>query len=85
LPREVLREINAGVRSVAEADARMLVQLLVQRSGLPMPRWNVPLRDGTGRFIATPDARPAREPRARRSPPPPVGVPLNGVGVTPRS
>lgn len=52
LPREVLREISAGVRSVAEADARTLVQ----RSGLPIPRWNVPLRDSTGRFIATPDA-----------------------------
>ena len=34
LPREVLREISAGVRSVAEADARTLVQ----RSGLPIPR-----------------------------------------------
>jgi hypothetical protein len=52
LPREVLREISAGVRSVAEADARTLAQ----RSGLPTPQWNVPLHDGTGRLIAIPDA-----------------------------
>jgi hypothetical protein len=52
LPREVLREISDGVRSVAEADARRLVQ----RAGLPAPLWNARLHDSTGRFIATPDA-----------------------------
>jgi hypothetical protein len=52
LPREVLREISAGVRSVAEADARALVQ----RSGLPAPMWNPRLYDGPGRFVASPDA-----------------------------
>ena len=52
LPREVLREIGAGVHSVAEAEARKLAQ----RSGLPTPRWNVPVHDGAGRFVAIPDA-----------------------------
>ena len=52
LPREVLREVSDGVRSVAEADARALAL----RSGLPAPRWNIPLHRSGGRFIATPDA-----------------------------
>jgi hypothetical protein len=52
LPREVLAEITDGVRSPAEAQAR----LLVQRSGLPTPLWNARLYGPDGRFIATPDA-----------------------------
>jgi len=53
LPRTVLFEISDGVRSVAEAKARVLVQ----RSGLPRPIWNPRLVDAvTGRFIAMPDA-----------------------------
>ncbi len=52
LPREVLREVSDGVRSVAEADARALAL----RSGLPAPRWNVRLRQPSGRFIGMPDA-----------------------------
>ena len=53
LPRAVLYEISDGVRSVAEAKARELIQ----RSGLPRPIWNPRLVDAvTGRFIAMPDA-----------------------------
>ena len=52
LPREVLREVSDGVRSVAEADARAIAQ----RSGLPAPLWNAKLYDRYGRFIAMPDA-----------------------------
>lgn len=52
LPRSVLREIGVGVRSVAEAQARELVR----RSGLPLPVWNPQVYDGTGRFLAMPDA-----------------------------
>ena len=52
LPRRVMREISAGVRSVAEARARALIL----GAGLPMPEWNVLLRTPTGRIIASPDA-----------------------------
>jgi hypothetical protein len=52
LSREVLLEISDGVRSVAEADARAIVQ----RSGLPAPLWNAKIFDRQGRFIAMPDA-----------------------------
>ena len=52
LPRRVMREISAGVRSVAEARARALIL----RAGLPMPEWNVLLRTPTGHIIASPDA-----------------------------
>nr|WP_239029465.1 hypothetical protein [Pseudonocardia acidicola] len=51
LPRDVLREIADGVRSVAEADARRLVA----RSGLPQPLYNPRLLDKHGRFVAVPD------------------------------
>ncbi|RZS89714.1 hypothetical protein EV189_1487 [Motilibacter rhizosphaerae] len=48
----VLAEVGAGVRSVAEGDARRVVL----RSGLPQPLWNVDLLDQHGRFLARPDA-----------------------------
>jgi hypothetical protein len=52
LPREVLAEVAAGVRSPAEAEARALVL----RSGLPEPLWNPRLHDRDGHFVAVPDA-----------------------------
>jgi hypothetical protein len=52
LPREVLREVSDGVRSVAEAAARTLVL----RTPLPPPMWNPRLYDRYGRFLASPDA-----------------------------
>lgn len=52
LPREVLREIGAGVRSVAEATAAKLLL----RSDLPAPLWNPRVHDRLGRFVAMPDA-----------------------------
>jgi hypothetical protein len=53
LPREVLREVDAGIRSVAEAKARTRLQ----QSDLPQPMWNPTLVEAaTGRFIAVPDA-----------------------------
>jgi hypothetical protein len=42
LPRRVLREVQAGVRSVAEAKAREQIH----RSRLPKPAWNVTLLKG---------------------------------------
>jgi hypothetical protein len=50
--REALAEVGDGVRSVAEADFR----LLVLRSGLPRPVFNAQLFDADGIFIATVDA-----------------------------
>ncbi len=52
LLREALAEIGDGVRSVAEADFR----LLILRSGLPKPVFNAQLYDADGMFIATVDA-----------------------------
>ncbi|WP_224390506.1 hypothetical protein [Pseudonocardia sp. ICBG1293] len=51
LPREVLREIVGGARSVAEATASGLVR----RAGLPPPSQNVRLELPDGRFLAIPD------------------------------
>lgn len=51
LPRAVLAEITAGVRSVAEAEARRLLR----RSGLPQPRLNVRLVDRDGLHVAVVD------------------------------
>lgn len=51
LPREVVGEVVGGVRSVAEADAR----LLLRRSGLPEPLLNVRIEDLDGTFVAVPD------------------------------
>jgi hypothetical protein len=50
--REALAEIGDGVRSVAEADARVLIL----RSDLPKPMFNAQLFDADGVFIATVDA-----------------------------
>ncbi len=50
--REALAEIGDGVRSVAEADFR----LLITRSSLPQPMFNAQLFDAEGVFIATVDA-----------------------------
>lgn len=53
LPREVLREVSDGIRSVAEAKARALLL----ETTLPRPLWNPTLVDAvTGAFIAVPDA-----------------------------
>jgi hypothetical protein len=52
LPRQVLDELDAGVRSVAEAWARDLHR----ESDLPPVLWNPRLYDATGTFIAQPDA-----------------------------
>jgi hypothetical protein len=49
--REALAEIDDGVRSVAEADAR----LLILRSDLPKPMFNACLYDADGTFIAMVD------------------------------
>ena len=51
LPREVLREVEAGVRSVAEAHAREVFA----RHGIPQPRWNWALHTVDGDHVATPD------------------------------
>lgn len=53
LPRSVLREVGAGVRSAAEAVAR---ELLLSSPVLRDALWNPSLYDETGRFVATPDA-----------------------------
>jgi len=50
--RQALAEIGDGVRSVAEADFR----LLILRSDLPKPVFNAQLFDADGIFIATVDA-----------------------------
>lgn len=52
LPRRVMREVRAGVRSVAEAQARKIII----RSGLPQPRWNVALSDRHGARLGVVDA-----------------------------
>ena len=49
--REALAEIDDGVRSVAEADARQLIL----RSDLPKPMFNARLYDENGDFIAMVD------------------------------
>ncbi|GAB3496319.1 hypothetical protein FB471_1103 [Amycolatopsis cihanbeyliensis] len=51
VPRDVLRSILRGARSVAEGDAMRVWE----RTGLPPFEWNVELRDDAGRYIATPD------------------------------
>ena len=52
LPRRVMREIRAGVRSVAEAQARKIIMA----SSLPPPRWNRTLETRAGVALATVDA-----------------------------
>jgi len=51
LPREVLAEIAAGVRSAAEAQVRDVFT----RHGIPQPRWNWSLHTLDGQHVATPD------------------------------
>ncbi len=51
LPREVLRDVLRGARSVAEIDA----MAVWRRTGLPEPLWNRELRNAGGRYIGTPD------------------------------
>jgi hypothetical protein len=50
--REALAEVDDGVRSVAEADARVVIL----RSDLPKPMFNARLHDENGVFIAMVDA-----------------------------
>ncbi len=50
--REALADVAEGIRSAAEGDLRDLLA----RSGLPMPLFNASLYDGSGTFIARPDA-----------------------------
>jgi hypothetical protein len=52
VPRLVLQEVSAGVRSVAEADAR----LALRGCGLPEPRWNAAVFAADGTFLGVPDA-----------------------------
>ncbi|MHA6629365.1 hypothetical protein ACU61A_28345 [Pseudonocardia sichuanensis] len=53
LPRDVLREVGAGIRSVAEAHAR---EILRESPSLSPALWNLWIFDAAGRFIAMPDA-----------------------------
>jgi hypothetical protein len=53
LPREVLREVSDGIRSVAEAKARTLLR---RSRSLSPAQWNPRIVDASGRFIASPDA-----------------------------
>ena len=50
--RLALAEVADGVRSIAEARARTVIQ----RSGLPQPQWNAQLRDADGVPFLRPDA-----------------------------
>lgn len=50
--RKALEEADDGIRSVAEAELRVLIQ----RSRLPEPVYNAQLFDASGRFIAMVDA-----------------------------
>jgi hypothetical protein len=52
LARAVVREIEEGVRSVAEA----LAKEELNRAGIPPAEWNVELLTLDGEFIASPDA-----------------------------
>lgn len=52
LPRGVIREVSAGIRSVAEAEVRDALR----RAGIPEPVWNRDLFDAHGKWLARPDA-----------------------------
>lgn len=49
LPRLVLHEMSARIRTGIAASAREIVQ----RAGLPPPRWNVPVDDARGKPLGT--------------------------------
>jgi hypothetical protein len=51
VPREVLRDVVDGARSVAEIDGKRVWE----RTGLPSPEWNVDVFDKDGLFVARPD------------------------------
>lgn len=51
MPRLVLRELAAGVRSAAEREARRMWA----STGLPEAEWNVPVYDANGRFLGIAD------------------------------
>lgn len=51
VPREVLKDVCGGARSVAEVDAMRVWE----RTGLPALEWNTDVFDGSGRFVARPD------------------------------
>ena len=52
LARTALAEVEAGIRSVAEAELR---EVFAAR-GVPAPRWNAPVRDPDGALVAVVDA-----------------------------
>jgi len=52
LPRGVLSEVSAGVRSTAEAEARQLIT----SKQIAVPLWNRDIFDAQGQWIARPDA-----------------------------
>jgi hypothetical protein len=52
IPREVLKDVVTGARSVAEIDAVRVWQ----RSGLAPPIWNASVRSLDGKYIGVPDA-----------------------------
>ncbi|WP_379799597.1 hypothetical protein [Kutzneria buriramensis] len=52
LPRQVLHELELGLRSVAETHGLAVWR----KSGLPSAQWNVPVHDAKGAFVAMPDA-----------------------------
>lgn len=52
LPRSVIREVSAGIRSVAEAEVRDTLRA----AGIPGPVWNRDLYDIHGAWLARPDA-----------------------------
>lgn len=52
LPRAVLSEVAAGIRSVAEAKLRTGFD----RYGVPQPRWNFEVRNDAGELVVTLDA-----------------------------
>lgn len=52
LPRSIIREVSAGIRSVAEAEVRDTLL----KAGIRGPVWNQDIYDETGNWLARPDA-----------------------------
>jgi len=52
LPRKVLREVNGGIRSVAEGDAKRLLTA----HHIPPALWNCDIYDEQGQWLGCPDA-----------------------------